>query len=141
MVKGGKRMSSVLVVEDEIGVRRVLGLALARMGYTVAEADSVDSASDALTAFTGGFDLIVLDLNLPDESGWELMRRLNAGLRAPPATEPQPRTPPVVVMTAVRPTQRRLEEFRPAGLLLKPFPIDALIRQVGRVLARAPLTG
>lgn len=135
-MKGGVRMPSVLVVEDELGVRRVVGLALARLGYTVAEADTVDSACDALMAFTEGFDLIVLDVNLPDESGWELMRRLNARQCAAPTTDAAPRTPPVLVMTAVRPTQRRLEEFRPAGLLLKPFPIEALIRQVERVLTR-----
>lgn len=134
-------MPSVLLVEDELGVRRVLGLTLARRGYTVAEADSVDTACDALKVFTDGFDLIVLDLNLPDESGWELMRRLNAGLCPPPLRAMAPRTPPVVVMTAVRPTQRRLEEFRPAGLLLKPFPIDALLRQVERALARSALAG
>lgn len=134
-------MPAVLIVEDEIGVRRVLGLALAHLGYTVAEADSVDSACDALAAFTGGFDLIVLDLNLPDESGWEFMRRLNAGLPGMPPAVPARRTPPILVMSAVRPTQRRLEEFHPAGLLLKPFPIDTLLRQVERLLSRATLAG
>lgn len=134
-------MPAVLIVEDEIGVRRVLALALARLGYTVAEADSVDSACDALAAFAGAFDLIVLDLNLPDESGWELMRRLNAGLPGLPMADAARRTPPVLVMTAMRPIQRRLEEFQPAGLLIKPFPIDALIRQVERVLRHASLAG
>lgn len=134
-------MPSALVVEDELGVRRVVGLAMARLGYSVAEADSVDSARDALIAFTAGFDLIVLDLNLPDESGWELIRRLNAGLWGASTTDGRPRTPPVVVMTAVRPIQRRLEEFHPAGLLLKPFPIEALIRQVERVCSHATPAG
>lgn len=134
-------MPAVLVVEDELGVRRVLGMALARLGYTVAEADSVDSARDALAAFTDGFDVILLDVNLPDETGWELLRNINAGRCSPPGTRRMARAPKVIVMTAVRPTQRRLEEFRPAGLLLKPFPIEALIRQVERALDQPMLAG
>ena len=39
-------------------------------------------------------------------------------------------------MTAVRPVQCRMDEFAPAALLLKPFPIDALVRLLDRVLRR-----
>ncbi|MGH2484587.1 MAG: response regulator [Ktedonobacterales bacterium] len=99
-------MSAVLVVEDELAVRRILRLTLARMGCAVAEADSVASAIEALQAFGQRFDVILLDLNLPDETGWEFLRQLNdltpdaSSTRAPPA---------VIVMTAVRPAQSRLE--------------------------------
>ena len=42
--KGGKRVARILVVEDELALRRVITLNLVRRGYTVAEADSVVTA-------------------------------------------------------------------------------------------------
>ena len=79
------------------------------------------------------FDLILLDINLPDQSGWDVLRRLREdpqlALRPPPA---------VIVMTAVRPHDKRLVEFHPDAVLLKPFPIDALLRLSERVLAKQP---
>ncbi len=120
-------MARILVVEDEDALRRTVTLVLARRGHEVAEADGVASAEELLAVAPGGFDLIVLDLNLPDRTGWDLMRSL-AQRPAPPA---------VIVVTAVRPLQRRLDEFRPDGLLIKPFPIDALVRLIERVLSRS----
>lgn len=134
-------MPAVLVVEDERAVRRVLRLMLGRTGYTVAEADSVASATDALEAFGYTFDLILLDLNLPDETGWELLRQINSRVREASDADDSTRSPAVIVMTAVRPAQCRLDEFHPAALLLKPFPIEALIRLVERVLSRSTLAG
>lgn len=134
-------MPAILVVEDERAVRRVFRLTLARLGYTVAEADSVASATDALVAFGYAFDLILLDVNLPDETGWELLRHIKTWTREASDTDKPARSPAVVVMTAVRPAQRRLDELHPAGLLLKPFPIEVLIRLVERVLSRSTLAG
>jgi two-component system, OmpR family, KDP operon response regulator KdpE len=120
-------MARILVVEDEDALRRTVTLLLARRGHEIAEADGVEAAEEALAAAPGEFDLIVLDLNLPDRTGWDLMRDL-ARRVTPPA---------VIVITAVRPLQRRLDEFHPDGLLIKPFPIDALVRLIERVLGRS----
>jgi hypothetical protein len=43
--------------------------------------------------------------------------------------------PRVIIITAVRPVRNRLEEFQPAAVLLKPFPIATLLRLIERVLA------
>ena len=120
-------MARILVVEDEDALRRMITLVLARRGHEIAEADGVASAEEMLAAAPRTFSLIVLDLNLPDRTGWDLMRDIAR------RTEP----PAVIVITAVRPLQRRLDEFHPDGLLLKPFPIDALVRLSERVLGRA----
>ncbi len=126
-------MSRVLVIEDEDPLRRIIMLNLARRGYTVTEAESAAAARDAIMAAQNvhaPFDVLLLDLNLPDQTGWEILRGLHGSAEG---TGP-PHKPRVIVMTAVHPVQRRLEEFKPDALLIKPFLIDALLRSVDRVL-------
>ncbi len=121
-------MARILIVEDEIPLRRILTLNLVRRGHSVAEADSVATAEEAIQVFGTAFDVILLDINLPDGSGWDVMRHLGLMPGAP--------RPRIIVMTAVRPVQRRLDEFQPAAVLLKPFPITALLQLIDRELAR-----
>ena len=118
-------MPRVLLVEDEEPLRRILARNLARRGYQVAEAGSAAEAIALLRA-GGSFDALLLDVNLPDLTGWDVLRALN-GANAD--------VPPVIVITAVRPVRQRLDEFHPAAVLLKPFPVDALVRLVGRVIS------
>lgn len=119
-------MRNVLVVEDEDPLRRIITLDLAQRGYSVAEADSAATAYEVWAASPTPFDLILLDINLPDATGWDVLRQLH---EEAPAKIPQ-----VIVITAVRPIQRRIDEFHPAAVLLKPFPIVTLIRLIARVL-------
>jgi DNA-binding response OmpR family regulator len=126
-------MSGILIVEDEAPLRRILTLNLVRRGYSVAEADSVASAEEAFRASGTAFDIILLDINLPDGSGWDVLRHLHLG--------PGTARPRVIVMTAVRPVQHRVDEFQPAALLLKPFPITALLQLVERELTQTEENG
>lgn len=135
-------MYRVLVVEDEDLLRRIITRNLVLRGYSVAEAASVAEADDALETTEMPFDLILLDINLPDETGWDVLRHLQSRFsepgREPEGTESsQHTTPRVIVMTAVRPAQCRLEQFKPAAMLVKPFPIGALLRLIERVLEPA----
>jgi DNA-binding response OmpR family regulator len=130
------RATQALIVEDENPLRRILTLNLARRGYNVVEADTGEAALDVLRVAAAAqlpFDLILLDINLPDLSGWDVLRRLcndsTLATRPPPA---------VIVMTALRPHEKRIAEFHPNAVLLKPFPIDALLRLSERVLAKQP---
>ncbi len=119
----------VLLVEDEPALRRVIARNLTSRGLEVAEAASVAEALDDLNAETP--DLILLDINLPDRSGWDVLRDLQRRRIAVPT----------IVVSAVRVSQRRLDEFRPMAYLPKPFPIDALLRLVlGATAAHAELT-
>jgi CheY-like chemotaxis protein len=129
-------MQNVLIVEDENPLRRILTLNLARRGYNVVEADTAEAALDALRASVAGdipFDLLLLDINLPDQSGWDILRHL----REDPEVATRP-PPAVIVITAVRPHDKRLAEFQPDAVLLKPFPIEALLRLSERVLTKQP---
>ena len=108
----------VLLVEDEPVLRRVIARNLTSRGVTVQEAAS---ASEAIAAFNAAPpDLLLLDINLPDQTGWDVLRELQRRGRAVPT----------VIISAVRVSQRRLDEFRPLAYLPKPFPIEALLRLV-----------
>src|SRR5579864_6647007 len=116
-------MARILVVEDEAPLRRIIVLNLVRRGHTVIEAENVATAQEALAAFQAQFDLILLDLNLPDHTGWDVLRSLEQPEPHTQREESQvARRPAVIVITAVRPVRSRLEEFRPEAVLLKPFP-------------------
>ncbi len=134
-------MPHVLLVEDELQLRRILTLNLAREGYSVAEADCVETAFDMFVAASEAgvpFDLIVLETHLPDRCGWDLLRMLRSaphtdGRHAPEAT-------PVILISPLPVSSGRLAEFMPVATLLKPFPIEALLRLVARANSQAPAT-
>ncbi|MBX7111105.1 MAG: response regulator [Dehalococcoidia bacterium] len=113
----------ILLVDDEQAILTVLERSLRAHGYTVHTAAAGREALARMSEVVPG--LLLLDINLPDLTGWEVLRRLSPTDRA---------RIPVVVLSAAPLSRRRLEEFCPAGVLLKPFPIEALLRLVGDVL-------
>ena len=123
-------MANILVVEDEQALERVFTLNLARRSHTVAEAISVDEAEALIVAADPPFDLVLLDINLPGRPGWDLLRDWRQRVRHQSGAP----LPKVIVVTAIRPTPERLEAFTPDAVLVKPFPIDALLRLIERVL-------
>ncbi len=72
-------MPRVLVVEDEPAIAESLGYALRRDGYEVEHAPTLAAALEA----TGRADLILLDLMLPDGSGFEVIGRARRAKAAP----------------------------------------------------------
>jgi len=110
----------VLLVEDEATFRRVIARNLSGRGLLVREVGTADEAVAVSTAHRP--DLMLLDINLPDHSGWDVMRELRQlGIDVP-----------TIVVSAVRVSQSRLEEFHPMAYLPKPFPLEALLRLVFR---------
>jgi DNA-binding response OmpR family regulator len=117
---------SILIVEDDESLRRILARHLRAQGYGVEEAASAELAGDALD---GGLrpDVVVLDVNLPGETGWDLLRRPTLAAAG---------SPPVVIASATTISPRRLDEFGVAGYLPKPFPLATLLDTLERLLAR-----
>lgn len=114
----------ILLVEDDEALRRILAGHLRRHGHGVVEADSVECA-EGILALSPRPALVVLDINLPGGTGWDLLRS--------PAMQMAGR-PPVVVASAVTVSPRRLAEFGVEGYLPKPFPLETLLQTVERLL-------
>jgi DNA-binding response OmpR family regulator len=114
----GAHYRRVLLVEDEVPLRRVVARNLTSRGVQVREAGTAFEAIQA--AITDPPDLLLLDINLPDQTGWDVLRELKR----------RGNELPTIVVSAVRIGQQRLEEFHPLAYLPKPFPIDALLRLV-----------
>ena len=67
---------TVLVVEDEYAVRRIVKIALESAGYRVIEARNGPEALDAVRLHAGAIDLVVTDVVMPEMSGRELVERI-----------------------------------------------------------------
>jgi len=117
---------NVLLVEDEITFRHVIARNLSGRGVQVREVGTADEAVAVSTAERP--DLMLLDINLPDHTGWDVMRELHRlGIDVP-----------TIVVSAVRVSQSRLEEFHPMAYLPKPFPLEALLRLVFKTCSDEP---
>ncbi|MFA7295575.1 MAG: response regulator [Dehalococcoidia bacterium] len=112
----------VLVVDDEAPITRVLSRSLLAHGYSVRVATTGEDALVSLAEARP--DVMLLDINLPDLTGWEVLRRMPPDVRA---------RVPVIVFSAAQLARHRVEEFEPAAVLLKPFPMDALLRLLGEL--------
>lgn len=74
---------SVLVVDDEADVRSIVRAALEHEGFTVVEAADAGSAMDLAGDSGAVFDLVILDLGLPDVSGFEVLKLMRRHLTVP----------------------------------------------------------
>ena len=112
----------ILVVDDDPTVRRLLRRCLELSSYTVEESGSAGEALDRIHRDV--YDLVFLDLNLPDRSGHEVLEEI----RADPAT----RLLPVVVLTGTGTTEERIRAYREGAtdFLPKPFAPEELIPRV-----------
>jgi DNA-binding response OmpR family regulator len=115
----------VLFVEDDDGLATIVVRHLRALGH---DARAVESAEQAAQALRGGFrpTVVLLDINLPGASGWDLLR--GGAMQAAGS-------PPVYVVTATSVPPARLREFHLAGLLPKPFAMPTLVEIVRRCAA------
>ena len=112
----------VLLIEDDLALATIVAKHLKARGH---EARIADSAEEATLTIRAGYrpTIVLLDINLPGESGWAFLR--SGGLE--PAGKP-----PVFVVSATNIPPSRLREFECAGYLPKPFALPTLIGIVER---------
>jgi DNA-binding response OmpR family regulator len=115
----------LLIVDDDEAFRRIIATWLRHRGHEVLEAETAEEAEAALDAGVAP-SMVLLDLNLPGNTGWELLR--SPRFAAPGA-------PPVVIASAMTVDYRRLASFAVAGYLPKPFPLETLQATIERILA------
>lgn len=116
----------VLIVEDDPVLVDVIERNLAARGLGMRSAAGVAAALAALEE--GCPSVVVLDVDLPDGSGWEVLR----ALRRRGCRDTQP-----IVITGLRPNQRLVRELDCVAVLEKPFPIGSLVRLVQAYMSAA----
>ena len=119
----------ILLVEDEQALRSTLSVRLRGEGYVV------DTASDATDGFekatTSPFDLIILDVMLPDRSGLDVCRDIRqAGLATP-----------ILFLSARHETTDKVIGLRLGGddYVTKPFKAAELVARIEVLLRRVPI--
>jgi DNA-binding response OmpR family regulator len=117
-------MARVLLVEDDLSLGRTLTERLEKERLDVVWARTIADAEAHLSE--GGWDLAILDVKLPDGSGFGLARQIKRSSLTP-----------IMFMTALNSAENRLEGFEIGAdeYLPKPFHLKELILRVRHVLA------
>ena len=120
----------VLVIDDNEKTLDVLRLTLERAGFRVSTADSWDEVEDRVKSGyrkKDPFDIIVLDLMIPERSGFDIMKSLQVVLVP---------MPPVVVLSAITDVKKKVEarDLGAAKYITKPTTPDRLVSIIKEVL-------
>jgi two-component system, OmpR family, phosphate regulon response regulator OmpR len=120
----------LLVVDDDARLRELLRRYLSDSGFRVTSAADASEARRQLAAFA--FDLVVLDVMMPGESGLDLTRALRAEGRAAPV--------PVLLLTAMAEPEDRIAGLEQGAddFLAKPFEPRELVLRIRNILQRRP---
>ena len=118
-------MSKVLIVEDEENLAKFIGLELKHEGYEVETV--LDGRSGLDSALENNYDVILLDLMLPELNGLEVARRLRESKKTP-----------IIMMTARDSVIDRVSglDYGADDYLVKPFAIEELLARIRSLLRR-----
>jgi len=122
--------ATILVVDDEPQLRRVMRTTLTDLGYTVIDAKTGEDALELLRHDQP--DLILLDLNMPGIGGLETCRAIRETSEVP------------IIILSVRNTEREKVQALDAGAddyVSKPFGIQELLARIRAALRRSPTAG
>jgi two-component system, OmpR family, KDP operon response regulator KdpE len=121
-MNSGAPKARVLMIEDDLPLASIISKHLRARGH---DARVAASAEEAVELIRSGYrpTIVLLDINLPGDSGWGFLR---GGTLAAAGS------PPVFVVSATNVPPSRLREFNCAGYLPKPFAVPTLIEIVER---------
>ena len=121
----------LLVVDDDRVIRQTLARYLTNNGYRVTTAENARAARKKLDGLT--FDLLILDVMMPGETGFELARAIRQGGAGPTAAVP------ILMLTARSDLSDRITglEIGSDDYLAKPFEPRELLLRIGGILRRA----
>ena len=120
---------NILVIEDEPDIRKNLEYNLGREGFNASSVGSLDEANEKLKSKK--FDLILLDLMLPDGSGLDLCKKIKSNSE----TE----ATPIIILTAKDDEVDKVVGFELGAddYVTKPFSVRELILRVKAILKRS----
>ena len=119
-------MSRILIIEDEEKISRFVELELSHEGYETGKAS--DGRSGLEEALAGNYDLIILDIMLPELSGIEVLRRLRKESEVP-----------VILLTARDSVTDKVTglDMGANDYITKPFAIEELLARIRAILRTA----
>lgn len=117
----------ILVVDDDVGIRTLLGRFLAEQGFVASLAKDAREATMFLNEYK--FDLLILDVMMPGMNGFELLKDVRAENNVP-----------VLMLTAMGETENRIFGLTTGAddYLPKPFDTTELILRIKNILKRVP---
>ncbi|MCS7254111.1 MAG: response regulator [Armatimonadota bacterium] len=118
-------MATVLVVDDEECIRRLLNIALTKAGYDVLTASNGEQGYTIARSVHP--DLILLDVNMPDISGVAICKLLKG--------DPKTSDIEVLLMTGGCLTEEQAMEAGAKKLLRKPFSLRMLVEYINSLFA------
>lgn len=123
----------ILIIDDDDRLRALLGRFLDAKGYRVTLACDAAEARQRMAGMA--FDMLVVDVMMPGESGLELVRSLKAGSQ--PGTTGQP---PCLMLTAMGEPGERLMGLESGAddYMTKPFEPQELLLRIRNILSRPP---
>lgn len=115
----------LLLIEDETGMRNALCKAFRDEGFAIDAAE--DGRAGLEKALATDYDAVILDVMLPQLSGWEVLKELRRAKRTP-----------VLMLTARDQTQDRVRGLNSGAddYLIKPFDLAELIARVRALIRR-----
>lgn len=113
------RGGSVLLVDDDPGLQRLIARMVGRIGFTTMTADSISTAEAIMRASRTSLDFVITDIQLPDGNGLEFAARVRQNGEG---------APPVLVVSGYMdgPTRDAIGKLSGAAGLQKPFRADEL---------------
>jgi len=115
----------VLIIDDDSAILEMIAELLRYEGYNIIASNEGREALELARA--NGPALILLDLMMPEMSGWQVISALRAA--------PQTRMIPVVLLSARRDLAATARELEVASHLEKPFDLDTLLDVVQRYVS------
>jgi len=116
-------MKKVLYVEDNQDTAEAVKVILDGAGFTT---ELASCGRDGLKKATNGFDLVLLDIMLPDMSGWDVFEKLKGHVNAKFA-----------FLSAIPVSEERTKELKKAGVsdyITKPFAKADLVKRISKIL-------
>lgn len=125
MVQEPTLAKKLLLIEDDLAVTAIIRIALERNGFDVVSAENLSTANTTVQSMEP--EVVILDINLPDGSGFEFLREFRAQ---------RGKEVPVLVLSGLKQEQTVIRglELGANDFMTKPFRVRELLARVDRLV-------